>query len=120
LRFAAILHLSDKAIGDPNYDSYFTWKKEEAVDSQVMSRALKLADYFFTSAVDTYERVQKTLTAPQDVLLIASMIKLGRSNKEIAGAMWGDDSDTAKVRMYRLVKKYIKEYPRVFNAIGKV
>ncbi|WP_420575258.1 DUF3987 domain-containing protein [Ekhidna sp.] len=118
LRFAAILQLAEKSL-DHNYDGYHSWRGEMNVDSSTMERALKLADYFYKSALETYERVNTTLVAPQEVIYAATLMKMGKPAREIAQFLWKDDSGAAKARMNRQLKKWIANYPRVFNSIAK-
>ena len=122
LRFAAILHLADRALA-PEYgnDFYTAFKATEYVHTEAITRALKLADYFFASAVEVYNRVQLTQTAPAEVLTCAYLMKSGR-NAEIPKALYGNLPDYEKraesyrVRAWRQRNKWIKEYPKVFNA----
>lgn len=121
LRFSALLHLADKAM-DPGFDgSAFnsSFKQTEYVTSDTVQRALKLADYFFQSASHIYERVSTTMTAPAEVLIAATMLKLGRSFREIGEAYYNENSDKAKKAMERKIKHWIREYPKVFNAVAK-
>jgi hypothetical protein len=118
MRFAAILHLADKAYKE-NYDSYFSWREEESIDSETMKRAIKLANYFFQSGLDTYDRVSHSVTAPKEVIYAAAYMKMGKPAKDIAYLLWNQDSAAAKKRMNRQLNKWVKDYPRVFNAVSK-
>jgi hypothetical protein len=115
LRFSAVLHLTDKALSSKNP----TFFHEERVEEATMQRALQLADYFYQSALDVYEKVNNSVTAPPDVLRIATLMKMGKSFADIAELEWKKRDEKSKQKMYRLVKKLIREYPRVFNAIAK-
>jgi hypothetical protein len=124
LRFAAILHLADKAVDpDGKYEGEFLqhtrFRQREEITSGELMRGLKLADYFFTSASEVYHKVQTSMTAPAEVLIAATMMKLGRSFREIAEAYYNDGSDKNKKAIERKIKKWIKEYPKVFNAVAK-
>ncbi len=119
-RFAAILHLMDKAL-DPHYsekDAFMLFRPEEIVEQGTMDRAIKLADYFFTSAVEAYKGVDSSVTAPEEVLRLATLFHTGRSYKRIAGDMWGDEqaSEAGRKKVQRLVDKYRKLYPKVFRS----
>jgi hypothetical protein len=120
LRFAAILHLVDRAL-DPKYgdDFHTTFRNDEQIASDTMARSIKLAEYFFTSASEIYYKVQTTMTAPAEVLIAATMMKMGKDAREMADAYYGSNTDKDKLRMWRQVKKWIKEYPKVFNAVAK-
>lgn len=120
LRFAAILHLIDRAL-EPKYgDDFFTaFRREEVITSDTMQRAIRIAEYFYTSASHIYFKVQTSMTAPAEVLIAATMMKMGKDAREMAEAYYGTDSDKDKLRMWRQVKKWIKEYPKVFNAVAK-
>lgn len=118
LRFVAILHLSDKALS-LNYDHHTSWRQEEFVDKAVMERAIKLAEYFYCTAVETYESVSTTIVAPKEVLYASTLMKMGKTEREIAQFLWQDNTDAAKKRMNRQLKKWIKDYPRVFNSVAK-
>jgi len=118
MRFAAILHLSDRAL-IPEYgnDFHTNFKIEECISEQTMERALRLADYFYLSAVDVYERVQLSMTAPPDVLLCSYMLRRGMQKTEIATLMLG--SPEKKMQMGRMINKWVKEYPKVFGASAR-
>ncbi len=117
IRFAGILHICDKAL-DPNFgkDFHTNFMNQESVGAEVMERAIKLADYFFLSAIDTYRIVDTRRTAPQEVLTCAALLRNGRSQADIAEVLYGDKRYRMKV--CRHIKKWIKQYPRVFNAIA--
>jgi len=121
LRFTAILHLADKAIGGQNVfdETRLTFSASEYIDSSVVKRALALADYFFASAWDIFQFVQTSVTAPAEVLMVAVMMKNGQSMASIGKAFYNDESPKAKQKMWRQVQKWIIKYPRVFNATAK-
>lgn len=120
MRFAAILHLADRALDAKYHSDFYTkFKVEEYVDSKTMERALQLADYFYGSAVDVYEKVQVSMTAPADVLICATMMKMGKSFREIGEVYFNDPSDSVKKKMERKIKKWILEYPKVFGAVAR-
>ena len=114
LRFAALLHLSDKALNTDYVPLY--WRDEEIVEATTMERALKLADYFFLSAIEVHERASTSVTAPPDVLSVAALMRMGKPAREIACVLWQDESEAAKRKMLRQIKKWTRMYPRVFNA----
>jgi len=119
-RFAAILHLSDKTF-DQDYggDFHIAFKQEELITVNTMIRAIELADYFYESANEVYDLVQKSLSAPPEVLATAFMLKRGKSNSEIGEMLYGSKSDSHKVKARRQVERWIKEYPRVFGSYAK-
>ena len=120
LRFAAILHLVDCSLS-PQYstDFYTKYKQEEFITADTIIRAIKLADYFFASAVDVFDIVNKSLNAPAEVLATAYMVKRGKSYSEIGELLYKSKTDCNKVKASRQVKRWINEYPRVFGAIAK-
>lgn len=118
LRFTAILHLVDRSL-DQYYgnDFHTNFKAEEHINTDVMEKALTMADYFYQSAIKINEKVQVNITAPPEVLMAATMLKLGRTQSEIAERLYGEEKH--KMRVCRNLKKWIKEYPRVFNALAR-
>lgn len=121
LRFSAILHLMDKALNTKDFNPGMVFRPEELVEQRTMDRAIKLADYFFTSAVEAYERVDQSVTAPYHVLRVAGYVSTGMSMQRIAELLYPADGTTEKARKRaaRLVQKYIKDYPKVFKAQAK-
>lgn len=119
-RFAALLHLADK-IFDQDYggDFHIAFKQEELISVSTMSRALELAEYFYGSASEVYDLVQKSLSAPPEVLATAFMMKRNKSNAEIGEMLYGAKTDTNKARARRQIERWIKDYPRVFGAYSK-
>lgn len=109
LRFAAILHLMDRAF---EKDSFFEYK--EVIDISTMKRALLLADYFYDSAEQTYKYVDSKITAPPEVMLMANLFKQKHSFAQIAKVLYGDEKK--KVKAQRAIQKAIKEYPKQFGA----
>lgn len=109
LRFAAILHLMDKAF---EKDSFFEYK--EVIDISTMKRALLLADYFYESAEQTYKYVDSKISAPPEVIQMANLFKNRLSYAQIAKILYGDEKH--KQRAIRAVKKWSKEYPKQFGA----
>jgi hypothetical protein len=120
LRFAAILHLADKAM-NPQYgnDCYTPFKQQESISAEVLQRALKLADYFCTSAVDVYKRVQDSTTAPMSVIIAANLVKRGKSLADIAEALYNNRANKFRMKVSRELKRWIRDYPRVFQSIAK-
>jgi len=119
-RFAAILHLADKTF-DQDYegDFHIAFRQNELISMDTMRRALELADYFYESGNEVYDLVQKSLSAPPEVLTTFFMMRRGKSHSEIGEMLYGSKTDKYKVRAGRQIKKWIKEYPRVFGAYSK-
>jgi hypothetical protein len=113
-RFSALLHLADCALNGGK-DS-FLFKNEEIIGAETMNKALRLADYFFVSAVETTQEVQKSLVAPPDVLVAASMFRRGSSYSDIGEYLFGERNEKFKVRARRAIAKWSREYPKVFHA----
>lgn len=111
-RFAAILHLSDIA-----YDDGRVFRNEEWIDHLTMSRAIKLADYFYNAARNAHELSKRTERMPEEVSRLAILFTNGFSYEQIGVRMWPDlPPKTSKARAYRMVKKYITKYPERFRA----
>lgn len=119
-RFAAILHLADKTF-DQDYggDFHIAFRQEELITVSTMSRALELAEYFYSSANEVYELVQKSLSAPPEVLATLFMMKREKSYSEIGEMLYGSKTDGNKVKARRQIERWIKDYPRVFGAYSK-
>lgn len=119
-RFAAILHLADKTF-DQDYESDFhiAFKQQELISTATMTRALALADYYYESANEVYDLVQKSLNAPPEVLATAFMVKRGKSNAEVGEMLYGSKTGTTKARARRQIERWIRDYPRVFGAYSK-
>jgi hypothetical protein len=123
LRFAAILHLADCALR-PHTDFQHRFKEEEQIDIDTLLRGIEVADYFFNTAVDVYEKVAIATTAPMEVLMCANLTRRGKSYREIAEVLFGHDPVKRKPDMYikqteRKVKEWIKSYPKVFGSAAK-
>lgn len=116
-RFAGIFAVSDIAFDDFAGTGIF-FPNETLITPAIMSRALKVADYFYKTAVDIYESVDNSVTAPYDVLYMATLLKMGKSVSQMAEIILKDPK--AKGQMHRMIKKAIKDYPRVFNAQSTV
>jgi len=119
-RFAAILHLSDKTF-DQDYggDFHIAFKQEELISTSTMARSLALVDYYYESANEVYDLVQKSLNAPPEVLATFFMLRRGKSYSEIGEVLYGSKSDRNKTRAIRQVRRWVNEYPRVFGAYSK-
>ena len=127
LRFAGILAISDKAldseIKDGELNCYFA--KNERADKFVMERAIKLGEYYFNEAVDIYNMVQKAIIAPKEVMDFYNLWKtgkygLGKIYKMVHPIKARVISDKAiDKRGSRLLCKYLREYPKIFNSVAK-
>lgn len=111
LRFCGILRISDLA-----YD-HQEFKYNEVAGAYEMQRAIRLGEYFYNSAIEVYDRVNKSMTAPAEILELAALVKLGKSLEEIRVSHYKGKIAKSTVK-YRL-DKAIKEYPRIFNAKTK-
>lgn len=120
LRFAAILHVSDKCFdADLGGDFCVMFKGEETISGETMSKAIELADYFLQSAKEVYELVQNSTFAPPHVLQTAYLFKKKVPYSEIGEMLYGEKCDKNKVRARRQVMIWIKEYPRVFGSLAR-
>ncbi|MFD2163701.1 DUF3987 domain-containing protein [Paradesertivirga mongoliensis] len=132
-RFAGILAVSDFAFeaykntanvfvnefGNLDRSNVF-YPNELPITEKLMERAIMAAEYFFKSAVDIYEAVDNSITAPLEVMQMAALVKAGRSIQFIADALL-DKRLTPKARksaMNRKLKKAILDYPKVFGAVN--
>lgn len=122
LRFSAILHLADCALR-PQVDSQHRFKEEEHIGIDTLLRGIEVAEYFYASAVDVYERVAVATTAPYEVIFASNLVKRGKSYREIAEVFYGHDAkkrpDKYIKTVERNVKKWLKQYPKVFGSIAK-
>ncbi|MFT7150538.1 MAG: hypothetical protein ACI82Q_002404 [Nonlabens sp.] len=113
-RFSGLLHLAEKSyLENPIYHPI------EEISASTMNKALELADYFFYSALEVYDKAAQNVTAPARVLQIAGLLRANRSARQIASIIDGTDTEAAKKKMNREIKGLITQYPRVFNAIPK-
>jgi hypothetical protein len=125
LRFAALLTLIDKILQSKDDSPWANDKPvflpNEIISVDTMGKAIKLADYFYVSGMEAYRIVNKTTTAPADVLVVATMLKLGKPIGAIAKHYYNEktENQASKQRMWRKINKWITEYPKVFNAMAK-
>lgn len=111
LRFAGILHISDKA-----YD-HQTFLVHELIGVETMERAIKLADYFYDSASEVSSRVNQAVIATPEVIRMATYIKAGYTYQKIGDMEYPNISEGARrMKATRLVKKLIQEFPKIFGA----
>jgi len=113
LRFAGILHLSDKSYETMNYT------RNELIGVGTMNRAIKLADYFYDSAINISERVNDKIIATPEVLRFVGYVKANLSFQKMGDMEFPKDSEAARrMKATRKCKKFIKEFPKVFNAVN--
>lgn len=119
-RFAAILHLADKSLNDmyvKDFDSPYSFKLEERISVDVVNRAIKLAEYFYTSALEVYdEAVNNIVVKDPKVIRYAGMLMSGKSYRQIAMIEYDDGSDAKVKKVYREAKKMMEKYPKIFRA----
>lgn len=111
-RFAGILCVTDHAFNVREIEPHFP--NQLTITEDIMVRALKAADYFFKTAVDIYEAVDNSVTAPLEVLDMAVLYKKGTSRSQMAKLLLGNPK--SKGQMTRMLDKAKKEYPKVFGA----
>lgn len=120
IRISGILAITDLVL---NYNAMGSgpefFKNEIVVPASVMERAIRIGDYFHESAKEIYDSAQKKIIAPPDVLQLAALVRSGKSHKQIALIVYNDDSNAAKQKIYRKIKKCSKEYPKVFGSTAK-
>jgi hypothetical protein len=112
LRFAGILHISDKAYDGAQFLS------RELITVPTMERAIRLAEYFYESASDVSERVNDSVVAPIDVIKIAGYVRAGWSFQRIGDALYEkvQSQSARRMRATREIKAMIKKYPKIFGA----
>jgi len=112
-RFAGILAITDYAYNLPDHETYF--KNELHITADIMTRGIRAADYFYNSAVAVYEAVDNSITAPMEVLYMATLFKMNTSTSRMAELILKDPKK--KSTMHRMLKKAIHDYPKVFGAV---
>lgn len=111
LRFSGLLRIVDVAY---NHEEF---RMQDVIGPNEMERAIKLGDYFYQSAVDVYERVNTSMTAPAEVLQIAALVNSGRSYQYISDNFF--NGKITRSGVCKKVNKMLKEYPRIFRAKEK-
>jgi hypothetical protein len=86
-----------------------------------MERALRLADYFYHSAWQTYCNANKTVVAPMEVLRFAGYVRANYSMQRIGDIEYPQTPkpDARRKRASRELKKMLNSYPKVFGAVEK-
>jgi hypothetical protein len=111
MRIAAILHISDKAY------NHETFEQEEIIQEDTIERAIRLGDYFFNSAYETNNLANEHISAPVDVVRVATLWTIGKSYSQIAALQYENLPPVAgKKKVERMVRKYLPIYPRLFRA----
>ena len=127
LRFCAILHLSDRVLSSVvlNGNYIVSFSSIENIQSSVMKRAIELGDYFFQSAIDVNNMVQKTTIAPEIVIQASNLFKKGWKKIDIAKAIYTKavlnklSYDALGKKIARDLDVWRKEYPNQFGANTK-
>lgn len=130
LRFAAILHLHHKSL-DPGYGTDFGtgFAQREPIVSKTMQYALDLTSYFYRAAQEVNERVEKLIIAPPEVLLMAGMLKNGKTYRQMLDVYYQDDNkfqaekelnpkncyEKYRKRLKRTIESYQRDYPKAFG-----
>jgi hypothetical protein len=113
-RFAAILHVSDKA-----YEA-LEFFQEEIIDERTMERAIEIGEYFYNSAMATHALAKEHEAAPVETVRIATLFSMGKSYAQIGLIEWPETNQAvAKKRAERIIKKNISRYPKLFKAESK-
>jgi hypothetical protein len=112
LRFAGILHISDKAYDGRQFLS------TELIELPTMERAIKLAEYFYNAAANVSDRVNEAVIATPDVLRMATYIKAGWSYQRIGDTEYPKirSEGARRMKATREIKKMIQDYPKIFGA----
>ena len=112
IRFSALLKAADLSYEEEPFRDSIT------IDASVMERALKLADYYYNSAWQTFETANKFVIAPLEVLRFAAYVRSGFTTQKMGDLEHPNvkNSDTRRKRASRELKKMLDAYPKVFNA----
>lgn len=119
LRFSAIIKITDLAYEHVRNSSYPTMRTENSytITTAELSRALKIADFFYKSAADVSELVKEQTYAPAEVMVAAQLFKANKSLAQMAEVLYPKmDKAAAKSKVNRNLKKWLVIYARVFNA----
>ncbi|MBC7382809.1 MAG: DUF3987 domain-containing protein [Bacteroidia bacterium] len=121
-RFAGILAISDKAFdltstSDNPFSANSYFPNNLPITKDIMERALKAADYFYKTAVDIYEAVDSSITAPSEILYMANLFKANKCLMQMNDLIY--QGKKSKSTMSRILKKAIKEYPKAFGAVQR-
>lgn len=122
LRFAALLKLADRACEDlmPE-DEVYRFREHEVIDSETMERALKLADYFYNSALYAFESVDVKNNPNILALQVSAILKAGRPKTDVARFLYPDEmndparQEAARKRAARLIKRLSLDFPKYFG-----
>lgn len=116
LRFAGLLAIADLSYEGRPFATHVTLEKDH------IDRAIKLAEYFYQSAWDVYTGVDRSVTAPMEVLKWAGYM---RAFPRMSFAKIGQmefprmKPDASRKKASRIMKKYIADYPKIFGAEAK-
>jgi hypothetical protein len=114
-RFCGLLAVADLSYDKRPFPDSFT------MDANLMERALRLADYFYHSAWQTYCNANKTVVAPMEVLRFAGYVRANYSMQRIGDIEYPQTPkpDARRKRASRELKKMLNSYPKVFGAVEK-
>lgn len=112
IRFCGMLHMADLAYDGKEFGH------RELIREETMERAIRIAQYFYTSAKQVCEKVNTNVIASPDVIRVAAFVKAGYTYQQIGDREYAEieNPDSRRIKASRLVKKYIQEYPRIFGA----
>jgi hypothetical protein len=120
LRFAALLHVSDKVLEADMPESTYSARlsKTEYISESTLARAKKVAQYFHKSSEIAYARVQKESYAPHDARLLAQIMRNHpeKSMKQHAKTVYGADTEANRKKLERNYKKWVLNFPKLWNA----
>lgn len=116
LRFAGLLAVAQLSYENRPFATHVMLEKDH------LDRAIKLAEYFYQSAWDVYSGVDRSVTAPMEVLKWAGYMntKPFMTFAKIGQMEWPRMSpEASRKKAARTMKQYIKEYPKIFGANAK-
>ncbi len=110
LRFAGILAVIETAYTGTELNSKIV------IDAKIMMKAIKLADYYQHSAMQSLIAAREKQFAPPIVIQLANLHKKGSSFQEIGDKLYPNlRQDNRRQRIRREFNKYSEMYPSIFG-----
>lgn len=109
LRFSALLHLSDKVMSGK------VLNEKEIIGFEVMERAIKAANYFYTSAVEAHSIARGELFATKEAKQIAALLAQGFGFTDIGAKLYGVRSDANRKNARNMIARLAEECPLFYK-----
>jgi hypothetical protein len=110
LRFAGILAIIEAAYTGTALNS------EIVINAEIMMKAVKLAEYYQESAMQSLIAAREKQFAPGFVIQIANLYKKGLNFQDIGDKLYPTlKQDNRRQRVRREFKKYSEMYPSIFG-----